>query len=74
MEVIYILESKGEHLLGNDDTNYKRKVLDKMTELKNKDQIKVYQTEMSFGDINKSLEAHLIRGDDEEKQIRTLYK
>ena len=61
-------------MLGNDDTNYKKKVLDKMTELKNKDKIKVYQTEMSFGDINKSVEAHLIEGDDEEKQIRTLYK
>lgn len=34
LELVYIIESKGEHLLGNIDTTYKKKVLDVMTEQK----------------------------------------
>jgi len=34
LELVYIIESKGEHLLGNIDTTYKKKVLDVMTKQK----------------------------------------
>ncbi len=34
LELVYILESKGEHLAGNTDTVYKQKVLNIMTEKK----------------------------------------
>ncbi|MCL5069162.1 MAG: hypothetical protein M1368_12550 [Thaumarchaeota archaeon] len=32
LEIVYVIESKGEHLVGNENTEYKRKVLNLMTE------------------------------------------
>ncbi len=42
IELVYILEAKGEHLANNPDTQYKKKVLDKMTEMKKTGKLKAY--------------------------------
>lgn len=72
IEVIYIIESKGEHLSGNPDTLYKKKVMDKMTEVKQQSGIKAYQVELDFDALNESVEAYLIKDGDEEEKLRNL--
>jgi type III restriction enzyme len=69
LELVYVLESKGEQLVGNADTTYKKQVLDKMTGV----QKQVYQTKLDFGVLNESVEFYLIEQGREEAQIRTLF-
>ena len=73
VDIIYILESKGEHLVNNPDTVYKKKVFDKMTELHQNGKIKSYQTELDFGQICEEQGAYLIEGSQEETEIRRLF-
>ena len=73
VDIIYILESKGEHLVNNPDTVYKKKVFDKMTELHQNGKIKSYQTELDFGQICEEQAAYLIEGSQEETEIRRLF-
>jgi len=70
LELVYVLESKGEMLLGNTDTQYKKRVMEKMTISPKQ----VYQTELNFGTLNESVEPYLIEQGQEESQIRTLMK
>lgn len=72
IEIIYILESKGEHLIGNPDTTYKKHILDTMTEVRKLGKLKTYQTQISFDTLNEAAEAYLIEDKKEEEQIRTL--
>lgn len=72
IEIIYILESKGEHLIGNPDTTYKKHILDTMTEVRKLGKLKTYQTQISFDTLNDAAEAYLIEDKKEEEQIRTL--
>lgn len=72
IELVYILEAKGEHLVNNSDTLYKKKVLDKMTEMKKDGKIIVYQTELNFETLNEAVEAYLIEENKEEEQLRKL--
>ena len=72
VEIVYLMESKGEHLLGNNDTTYKNKVFEQMTEQHKEGKIKTYQTEFDFGVVNDAIEAYLIEDDNEEKEIRDL--
>ncbi len=65
-----MLESKGEMLLGNADTQYKKRVMEKMTISPKQ----IYQTELDFGTLNESVELYLIEQGQEESQIRTLMK
>lgn len=74
VEIVYMMESKGEHLLGNNDTTYKNKVFEQMTEQQKKGRIEAYQTKLDFGAINDSVEAYLIEGGKEEQKIRELMK
>ena len=69
LELVYVLESKGEMLLGNSDTTYKKQVLDKMTSV----QKQTYQTELDFGVLNEAVEFYLIEQGREDAQIRTLF-
>jgi type III restriction enzyme len=48
VELVYVLESKGEHLVGNSDTEYKNNVLQKMTDTK----VESIQMEFKFGKVN----------------------
>lgn len=72
IELVYILEAKGEHLVNNPDTQYKKKVLDKMTELKKEGKLKKYQTEIHFETLNEAIEAYLIEQTKEEEQLKKL--
>ncbi len=69
LELVYVLESKGEQLAGNADTVYKKQVLDKMTSV----QKKAYQTQIDFGVLNEAIEFYLVEQGREESQIRTLF-
>jgi hypothetical protein len=68
------MESKGEHLLGNNDTTYKNKVFEQMTAQHKAGKLKTYQTEFDFGVVNEAIEAYLIEGGKEEQKIRELMK
>ncbi|NSW52983.1 MAG: DEAD/DEAH box helicase family protein [Anaerolineae bacterium] len=74
LEIVYVLESKGEQLLGNLDTQYKKKVFEAMTEYHRKVGIRRYQQLSLFGDtpINTVIECYLIEQGQEESSIRTL--
>ena len=74
VEIVYLMESKGEHLLGNTDTAYKNKVFQQMTQQHKQGEIKTYQTELDFGVMNDVIEAYLIEGGREEQMIRELMK
>ncbi|MCL4482689.1 MAG: DEAD/DEAH box helicase family protein [Bacteroidetes bacterium] len=76
LELVYIIESKGEHLLGNIDTAYKKKVLDVMTEQKQLKNIKAYQTQIPFEEyvINDKVECYLIEQGKEEEKLKELLK
>jgi len=76
IEIIYVLESKGEHLLGNNDTKYKNDVFETMTNQHKNKKIKTYQINLEFGDnvLNESIEAYLIEDQKEEQKIRELMK
>jgi type III restriction enzyme len=74
LEIVYLIESKGEHLLGNNDTNYKNEVFKKMTEQNKKKKIKAYQIELQFDVLNAPVEAYLIEDQKEEQQMRELMK
>lgn len=72
IELIYIIESKGEHLVGNTDSTYKKNVMDKITEQQKSGRIKSYQVQLDFGTINESIEAYLIEQNKEEEELRRL--
>ncbi len=72
IELVYILEAKGEHLANNPDTEYKKKILDKMTEMKKAGKLKAYQTELHFESLNDVIEAYLIEENKEAEQLKTL--
>lgn len=74
LELIYLLESKGEHLLGNDDTAYKNNIFRIMTEQKKSGKIVNHQTNINFDLLNEEIETYLIEGSNEEIQIRELMK
>lgn len=73
VDIIYIIESKGEHLANNPDTVYKKKVMDTMTKLYEDGKIKSYQTQLDFGQICEDQAAYLIEGSQEETEIRKLF-
>ena len=73
LELVYILESKGEQLLGNADTAYKKKVLELMTYRSNMERIvKVQQT--SLFEVNEKAEFYLVEGGKEETKLKELFK
>ncbi|WP_213524433.1 hypothetical protein, partial [Nonlabens sp.] len=74
LEIIYLVESKGEHLLGNNDTTYKNSVFQKMTEQHKKGNLNTYQIELEFDKLNESVEAYLIEGEQEEQKLKELMK
>ncbi len=70
LELVYVLESKGEMLVGNADTTYKDKVMQTM----NKQKIVAYQTELPLGVLNESVSYYLIEQNKEESEIKKLMK
>ncbi|MEK6540369.1 MAG: hypothetical protein AABZ21_07035, partial [Deltaproteobacteria bacterium] len=75
LELLYILESKGEHLTGNADTVYKQKVINIMTEQKKQKAIYHYeQTELPFGQVNDNVEFYLVEQGKEEEDLKKFFK
>ncbi len=72
LEIVYIIESKGEHLSGNKDTQYKKEVFDKMTEIHRNGELSIIKTKLS--NLNEHAESYLIKQGDEEKDIKRLMK
>jgi type III restriction enzyme len=73
-ELIYIIESKGEHLSGNPDTLYKKSVLDLMTKQRQEKKIYTYQAELPFGKISEAVECYLIEEGKEDETLRRLMR
>jgi type III restriction enzyme len=73
LELVYIIESKGEQLLGNPDTEYKKKVLDLMTYQSNMKKIEKVQ-QMSLFAVNDKAEFYLVEDGKEEATLKTLFK
>jgi len=73
-ELLYIIESKGEHLSGNPDTQYKKSVLDLMTKQRKDKKIYTYQAELPFGKISEDVECYLVEQGKEEQEVKKLMK
>lgn len=73
-ELLYIIESKGQHLSGNADTQYKKSVLDLMTKQKKEKKIYTYQTKLPFPKVNEDTEFYLVEQGKEEQALRSLMK
>ncbi len=72
LEIVYIIESKGEQLSGNKDTTYKKEVLDEMTKIHKSGNLKIIKTTLE--DLNEHSELYLIKQGNEELEIKTLMK
>jgi type III restriction enzyme len=69
LELVYVLESKGEQLTGNKDTEYKNKVFERMNDMNGKiEQLKFRTTTVK---LNNKFEFELVPQGQEEIQIRT---
>ncbi|MDD5089993.1 MAG: DEAD/DEAH box helicase family protein, partial [Candidatus Wallbacteria bacterium] len=76
LELVYIIESKGEQLLGNSDTEYKKKVLDLMTVQHQENKIQSYQDseQLELFQVNDQAEFYLVEQNKEEEKLRELFK
>jgi type III restriction enzyme len=75
LELLYILESKGEHLTGNADTVYKQKVMELMTSQTRKGNVQYQQSEMFKGiKVGEKAEFYIVEQSQEEEEIKKLFK
>lgn len=75
LELIYIIESKGEHLIGNANTEYKKAVLNLMTEQHKTKRIERYQTkQLNMFQVNEKAEFYFAEENKEEETIKKLFK
>ncbi len=75
LELVYIIESKGKHLLGNVDSEYKKSVLDLMTEQRKTNRIERYQTrQLNLFHVNDHVECYFVEENKEEESLRNLFK
>ena len=75
LELVYIVESKGEHLLGNADSQYKKAVLDLMTEQHKMNKIERYQLkQMELFKINEKVESYFVEEKKEDETLRKMFK
>ena len=69
------MESKGEHLLGNAGTEYKRAVLDFMTDQHKKNRIERHQAkQLDLFQVNEQVECYFVEEKKEEESLRKLFK
>jgi len=69
LEFVYVVESKGEQLVGNSDTEYKASVFEKINAMQgNVEQIKVKTTTVA---LNDRFEFELVPQGEEERRLRT---
>lgn len=75
LELIYVLESKGEHLSGNADTLYKNKVMKLMTSQTQNENVDYQQSEMFKGmKVGEKAEFYIVEQSQEEEEIKKLFK
>jgi len=75
VDVVYVLESKGEHLQGNSDSLYKKQLFDLMTEQKINKKSKIFSEQnLPFGNLSESVEYHFVEEGKEEVDVRTLFQ
>lgn len=75
LELVYIIESKGEHLLGNADSLYKKAVLDLMTDQHREKYISCYQTkQLDMFTVNEHIECYFVEQNKEEEGVRKIFK
>ncbi|OGW38926.1 MAG: hypothetical protein A2Y97_02940, partial [Nitrospirae bacterium RBG_13_39_12] len=75
LELVYVIESKGEHLLGNADSQYKKSVLDLMTDQHRTNNITRYQTEqLDMFQVNEHVECYFVEENKEEESLRKIFK
>ena len=75
LQMVYVIESKGRMLQGNDDTNYKEYMFDILSKQAKAGKIILIDDnplKLDLG-INKSVEAHFIYQDQESKTINKLF-
>lgn len=73
--MIYVLESKGEHLAGNADTLYKNKVMKLMTSQTQNENVDYQQSEMFKGmKVGEKAEFYIVEQSQEEEEIKKLFK
>jgi len=69
LEFVYVVESKGEQLVGNTDTEYKSKVFERMNDMRGK--IEKLQFKTTTIKLNDKFEFELVAQNEEELRIRT---
>lgn len=70
----FLPDIKGEHLSGNQDTQYKKAVLDLMTAQHKGKKIYAYQETLPFGKISEDVECYLVEEGKEEQEVRRLMR
>ena len=75
LELVYIIESKGEHLPRNADSEYKKSVLDLLTEQHKTKRIERYQTkQLNLFQVNEHVECYFVEEKKEDESLRSLFK
>lgn len=69
LELVYVLESKGEHLIDNPDTEYKKSIFDKM----NNENIEDLNLSLIKFKLNKRFQFELVGQGEEEIKIATFF-
>ncbi len=69
LELIYIIESKGEHLTGNPDTLYKKSVFDRM----NLEKIELINVNLLKFEMNDNFRFELVVQDEEDTDINRFF-
>ena len=69
LELVYVIESKGEHLIDNPDTKYKASVFNRM----NKEKIEDVGLTLFKFKINKEFRFELVGENEEEIKINTFF-
>lgn len=69
LELVYVIESKGEHLIGNLDTQYKRTIFDKL----NKESIELLDLNLVKFKLNKRFQFELVEQSKEEAEINKFF-
>ena len=69
LELVYIIESKGEHLINNPDTTYKKSVFDKM----NKKSIEAISAKLIKFKLNKDFQFELVGQGNEDVDINKFF-
>lgn len=73
IDIVYVIESKGEQLSANPDTQYKKNVLNLMTEQNRKRAIYGDQIDLPFGKVNEKVEFYLVEQGKEGEEIKKYF-